>query len=131
MGALRRDPTLLAALFFFIAAPVLMLARPRGEPRASAQREYGLLSFFDVTVQDEAARQVRFEWSFRPDLEDTEMTCTLDVDDDGIFEESIEDCDGETSLDHSYDEPGTYRAVLIARDRSGNADRAVTTVVLP
>ncbi|MEQ9080882.1 MAG: PKD domain-containing protein [Sandaracinaceae bacterium] len=68
-----------------------------------------------------------FRWTLDPA---EEATCTLDADGDGIFEHSVEDCDANRSLRHSYDEEGTYHAILVARTHDGRSGQATVTVTI-
>lgn len=100
------------------------------ESRVHAQ--YELIASFRAEPTEIEPRTVRFEWTFEPEYQEDEFTCTLDVDGNriGIVELSLADCGSETSVTWTYEEPGTYEAVLVATRRAGGSDRATTTVTV-
>ncbi|GAB5540807.1 MAG: PKD domain-containing protein [Sandaracinaceae bacterium] len=105
--------SLIAALF---AGPALaQTPPPPGQLRVDLEAT--------VESDDDAV----FRWTLDPA---EEATCTLDADGDGIFEHSVEDCDANRSLRHSYDEEGTYHAILVARTHDGRSGQATVTVTI-
>jgi hypothetical protein len=99
-------------------------------PGASAQRR--ILASFDATIEETPARTVLFEWSISAERAGEDITCTIDVDvdDPGTVDESVSDCDEDTSFEHTYEEPGIYRAAITATSAAGGSDRALVTVVV-
>ena len=119
---------LIACALLFTAAPLGAQRGPYDLPDPKPQDR--IIASFTAEVESRTLRQVRFRWTIEESQADDEITCTIDVDDDAVLEESVEDCDETKEVVHTYDETGTYRAVLLARSRSGGADRAVTTVTV-
>lgn len=119
-----------AVAAFAVAAPAALVAQrdPYDLPEPKPQDR--IIATFTAEVVNRGARQVRFRWTLQEDDQDQDITCTLDAESDAILEESIEDCEETSEVLHSYEDRGTYRAVLIARSRAGGSDRAVTTVTI-
>lgn len=82
-------------------------------------------------AERETARDFVFYWKIHPQFDGVDLTCTLDLDGDTVLEETINDCDDDTSLSHRYDDaPGVYTAVLLVRSADGHSDRATAEVVV-
>ena len=116
------------ALLFTAAPPGLAQRGPYDRP--DPKPEDRIIASFSAEVESRAMRRVRFRWTIEASQANDDITCTIDADDDAILEESVENCEDTKDVVFTYDEPGTYRAVLLARSRSGGADRAVTTVTV-
>ena len=112
-----------------VAAAVLLGIALDGPLRA-ARAQRALLARFQAKVVDPQTRTVRFEWAFRPKFAQDAFTCTLDPDADrlGVVDASIPNCERDTALRWSYEEPGTYTAVLVVTRRLGGSDRAAVEV---
>jgi hypothetical protein len=75
---------------------------------------------------------VTFGWSVT-DTDGDPLSCTLDVDDDGIVDYALEDCKAVSNQTHTYAEPGTYNVRFTVTDDT-LASRTTTTlarVVIP
>jgi hypothetical protein len=128
-GAKRLAPTLGLVLLGATCLLLVLVVGQLHEPRVT-RAQYDLIAYFEAKVTDPSTRTVYFEWGFRREYRDDTFNCTLDVDANviGVVEESIEDCNEQTSTSWSYEEPGTYEAVLVATRRAGGSDRATVTV---
>ncbi len=81
------------------------------------------------TVDPESAFQdetVTFSWSVEPNGQDVD--CELDVDGDGIAEDTVIGCAGSYTRTHSYQDTGTYQAELRVVGDSGVVTRAEASV---
>ena len=120
---------LIGCALLFAVVPALVAQRPPYD-LPDPKPEDRIIQSFSAELEDRTMRRVRFRWTIEPSQADDEITCTINADDDAILEESVENCQETKDLRFTYDEPGTYRAVLLARSRSGGSDRAVTTVTV-
>lgn len=96
---------------------------------SAAYAQHRIVTSFHATVEE---RQAHFEWTVSPEREDEEISCTIDVDadDPGNVDEFVPNCGETTTYDHTYEEPGRYRAALTATSNAGGSDRAIVTVVV-
>ncbi len=110
-----------------VALALCVVLRPLA---AHAQRS--LLASFHAAVEEPAARRVRFEWTVSPERADEDMSCTIDIDVDDAtnVDASVPNCDEDTSFEHTYAEPGRYRAALTVASAAGGSERVITTVVV-
>jgi hypothetical protein len=101
-----------------------------GPPHARAVRP--LITSFAATIVEPPPRHVRFEWAMSRERADEQISCTIDVDvdDPGTVDASVPNCGENTTFDHTYDEPGLYRAALTATSSAGGSDRVMVTIVL-
>lgn len=119
--ALRWTPAGAVATLLLLQVSV-SAQRPDGaEPRAADRLSVDL----EVEVDGSDAT---FRWRFG--AVDDVVVCSLDVDGDDFFDQTIENCHEQTRYEHSYDEAGVYFARLIARSRDGRSGRAVVRVVV-
>jgi len=130
VGAARKlAPTLGLVLLGWTCLLVVVLVGQLHGPRPT-RAQADLIAYFHAKVTDPGTRTVRFEWGFRRAYRNDAFTCTLDVNANeiGVVEQSIPDCDQQTTSSWSYEDPGTYEAALVATRRAGGADRATVTV---
>ena len=114
--------------FALLIAPAVLVAQPDPYEPPEPGEDDSIIESFAVDKTD--GQQVTLTWSIEPDDRDEEITCSIDVDQDNVIEGTLPDCDDDRTFEHSYDEPGRYTAVIVARSRDGGADRATTTVVV-
>ncbi|UCH24796.1 MAG: metallophosphoesterase, partial [Trueperaceae bacterium] len=72
-------------------------------------------------------QEVTFSWSVA-DSDGDPLSCELDIDDDGVVDYALQDCEAVSSQTHTYQQPGTYIARLTASDDTG-ASRGKTNLV--
>ncbi len=77
----------------------------------------------------DAPLDVTFSWNVSDPDGDT-LTCTLDVNNDGTADYTINDCANTTSQTHTYNTAGTYTAVLTVDDGNGGSDSKSVTVTV-
>jgi hypothetical protein len=117
--------TLVVSLVVVLTALPLLAQRGPYDPPPEAPGR-GMITSFDAQL--DANRQAVFRWSFAERYRDQNLVCTLDPEGDGIAQVSIEDCATRTEIAFTYDDPGEYEAVLLARASEGGSDRATARV---
>ena len=126
---MRRNAIAVIAAALLFAAPFLLGQRPPYDlPDPKPQDR--IIASFTAEVESRTNRQVRFRWAIQEDDRDDHIACTLDKDSDDLVESSIDDCVQTEDLLVSYEQSGTFRAVLVARNRAGGSDLATTTVTI-
>jgi hypothetical protein len=76
-----------------------------------------------------AGAQLLFSWTASDGDGDT-LSCSLDVDNDGIAEYTIGDCANNTSQAHIYSSAGTFTARLTVSDGNGGSDQSAASVTV-
>ncbi len=72
---------------------------------------------------------VTFSWNVSDPDGDT-LTCTLDINNDGTADYTINDCANNTSQTHTYNTVGTYTAVLTVDDGKGGQSNAQVNITV-
>lgn len=72
---------------------------------------------------------ITFNWSIL-DVDGNVLTCKLDVDNDNVFDYTINDCTDASSQNHSYDDYGTFTAKLVIEDGQGGNTSAIDEVII-
>ncbi|UCH24965.1 MAG: hypothetical protein JSV66_13575, partial [Trueperaceae bacterium] len=77
----------------------------------------------------EPGQEVSFSWTVF-DLDGGTLSCTLDVDDDGVTDYDVSDCGAVTSQTHAYASEGTFSARLTVTDSDGTSASATASVTV-
>ncbi|UCH26936.1 MAG: metallophosphoesterase, partial [Trueperaceae bacterium] len=74
-------------------------------------------------------QEAKFSWSLSS-AGSGALSCTLDIDDDGVIEYSLPDCEAVTRLGHSYSSEGVFSARLRVEGGAGASVDAVVQVAV-
>ena len=72
---------------------------------------------------------VTFSWNVS-DPDGDVLTCYLDVDNDGNSDYTINDCANNASLEHTYNNPGSYTAKLTVKDGYDGIDSKTVSITV-
>ena len=87
-------------------------------------------SFSRIPASGPAPLQVTFSWSIS-DPDGNALTCKLDVDNNGTFEYTLNNCTSSSSQQHTYNAAGTYTARLVVSDGQKENSKTATVTVNP
>lgn len=124
---IKLRPTLLVLFGLVLLVGCSETSEEPIEPIDPIENNPPTISTFTAT-QNADGLNVSFAWDVR-DSDGDQVTCTLDVDDDGTVDYTIDDCEMGEQV-HTYAAAGDYTAILTATDGNDASARATVTTTV-
>ncbi|WP_018467545.1 PKD domain-containing protein [Calidithermus timidus] len=110
----------ISLMFLCTGLAVLLTACPMNKPPT-------ITAFQGVPSSGAAPLTVTFSWTIS-DPDGDALTCKLDVNNDGTFEYTINNCTSTSTQQHTYSTAGAYTAKLQLEDGRGGSDSRTTSI---